>query len=116
MRKYSNTHNFRIIDYLVSRYLQTVSRYESRDKYRDASTRRGASEVQRANNTCRRRNPVYLISASSASTVAKLIIKLSDNQKKSRTKQSLYFADHLSSQIPYMSTLQRRVTSTDWLR
>ena len=50
----------------------------------------------------------------SASTVAKLIIKLLDNQKKSRTKQNRNFADQLSSQIPDMST--GRLTRNDWPR
>ena len=57
-----------------------------------------------------------IISARRESTVAKLIIKLSDNQKKSCTKQSRNFADQLSSQIPDMSTWQRRVMRNDWPR
>ena len=57
-----------------------------------------------------------IISARSASTVAKLIIKLSDNQKKSRTKQSRNFPDQLTSQIADMSHCQRRVTRNDWPR
>ena len=51
-----------------------------------------------------------IISARSASTVAKLIIKLSNNQKKSRTKKSRNFADHLTSQMADMSNWKRRVT------
>ena len=38
-----------------------------------------------------------IISARSASTVAKIIIKLSNNKEKSRTKESRNFADHLTS-------------------
>ena len=48
-----------------------------------------------------------IISARSASTVAKLIIKLSNNKEKSHTKQSRNFADHLTFQMADRSYWQR---------
>ena len=71
------------------------AKYSDSGTRKDSGTRRGASEKQRAITITVvdvETPPIISARRRSASTVAKLIIKLLDNQKKSRTKQSRNFA------------------------